>query len=63
MNWECALLCESLNDGSSRRGVWVDLPPGHYQFRFICDGKWMAVNHYPQINNEYGEANNWRVVE
>uniref|UniRef100_A0A183BVQ0 AMPK1_CBM domain-containing protein n=1 Tax=Globodera pallida TaxID=36090 RepID=A0A183BVQ0_GLOPA len=37
VNWECALLCEPFPERPSRRGLWLDLPPGRYEFRFLRD--------------------------
>uniref|UniRef100_A0A915ECC3 AMP-activated protein kinase glycogen-binding domain-containing protein n=1 Tax=Ditylenchus dipsaci TaxID=166011 RepID=A0A915ECC3_9BILA len=63
VSWECALLCTPLPDDASRRGVWIDLPPGRHQFRFIRDGSWFTASEYSQENNEFGGTNNWLSVE
>jgi len=60
VNWECALLCERIGE---KFGVWVDLPMGRHEFRFLADGEWHTAANYSQAANEYGEPNNWLNVE
>ncbi|KAI1722969.1 glycogen recognition site of AMP-activated protein kinase domain-containing protein [Ditylenchus destructor] len=59
LNWECALVCERLPDDPNRRGIWVEIPAGRHQFRFLRDGQWHTASNYPQEYNEFGGSNNW----
>ncbi|KAL3079023.1 hypothetical protein niasHS_014805 [Heterodera schachtii] len=63
VNWECALLCEQIPEKPSRRGIWLDLPPGRYEFRFLRDGLWHTERKYGECWNEHGTKNNWINVE
>lgn len=61
VNWECALICDKVD--ADKFGVWVDIPPGRYEFCFLVDGKWTICDQYPTIANEFGTQNNWRFIE
>lgn len=63
MNWECAILCEKLTENPSKSGIWIDLPPGHHEFRFIKNGRWTTDPDYGHTCNEFGDANNWIKIE
>uniref|UniRef100_A0A914H272 AMP-activated protein kinase glycogen-binding domain-containing protein n=1 Tax=Globodera rostochiensis TaxID=31243 RepID=A0A914H272_GLORO len=63
VNWECALLCEPFPERPSRRGLWLDLPPGRYEFRFLRDGFWHTESGYAECWSEHGTKNNWMNVE
>jgi len=65
LNWECALLCDKPPEHGpqTRRGTWVDLPPGRYEFRFLIDGQWKTDEKYQICYNDYGTVNNWHIVE
>uniref|UniRef100_A0A183V2N7 AMPK1_CBM domain-containing protein n=1 Tax=Toxocara canis TaxID=6265 RepID=A0A183V2N7_TOXCA len=63
VNWECALLCDNFDKENSKFGVWVDIPPGRYEFLFIVDGEWKTCDGYPTVTNEFGSQNNWRYID
>ncbi len=50
-------------NGRRKLGVWVELPLGLHEFRFVTVGVWCAMPNYPRAPNEYGETNNWMTVE
>lgn len=56
-------MCEKSAKNPLKVGCWIDLPPGHHQFRFIKSGKWQTAADYGHICNEFGEANNWINVD
>ena len=45
---------------------WVaelTLPPGHYEYRYVVDGKWVCDSRSPkQVPNPYGSFNSVMVV-
>ncbi|KAF7637107.1 AMPK1_CBM domain-containing protein, partial [Meloidogyne graminicola] len=57
LNWECALICNEIDE--NKKGVWLDLPVGHYEFCFIKEGKFYTENLYNDCWNEFGTKNNW----
>jgi len=59
VNWECALLCRSESNLSGRHVVWVELPPGRHEFRFLVNGRWTTADNYSQLTNEFGDRNNF----
>lgn len=59
-NWECALLMRRGEDGTWY--VWVDLPTGRHEFRFIKMPVWFTSSKYARCTNDYGEENNWMLV-
>uniref|UniRef100_A0A914V1Q8 AMP-activated protein kinase glycogen-binding domain-containing protein n=1 Tax=Plectus sambesii TaxID=2011161 RepID=A0A914V1Q8_9BILA len=63
VNWECGMMCTATGDGSDRKGVWVDLPRGRYEFRFLVDGEWRTASDFPTCPNDFGSENNWRFVD
>ncbi|OZC08018.1 hypothetical protein X798_05014 [Onchocerca flexuosa] len=63
VNWECFLLCQKLENDAEKFGVWVDIPPGRYEFVFIVDGHWTTSENYATCWNEHGTHNNWRNVD
>uniref|UniRef100_A0A0M3I7X1 AMPK1_CBM domain-containing protein n=1 Tax=Ascaris lumbricoides TaxID=6252 RepID=A0A0M3I7X1_ASCLU len=63
VNWECALLCDNFDKENGKFGVWVDIPPGRYEFLFIVDGEWTTCDGYPTVTNEFGSQNNWRYID
>jgi chromosome segregation ATPase len=60
-NWEFGLLCTMHDHG--KWGVWVDIPRGRHEFRFLVDGKWQVNWQFPTCPNPFGSDNNWRHVE
>uniref|UniRef100_A0A1I8EJ70 AMPK1_CBM domain-containing protein n=1 Tax=Wuchereria bancrofti TaxID=6293 RepID=A0A1I8EJ70_WUCBA len=63
VSWECFLLCQQLDNDTNRFGVWIDIPPGRYEFLFIVDGQWTISDNYEICWNEHGTHNNWRNVD
>ncbi|KAM3728086.1 Adventurous-gliding motility protein [Dirofilaria immitis] len=63
VSWECCLLCQKLENDADKFGVWVDIPPGRYEFLFIVDGQWRTSENYATCWNEHGTHNNWRHVD
>jgi len=65
VNWEVAVLMKLVHEehGRKKMGIWVHLPLGKHEFRFITNGQWKAVSNYPVITNEFGESNNCMEVE
>ena len=58
----------SFNDWDPRRtpmrktpsGAWktaVALAPGHYEYRFVVDGKWISDPKAPSVTNAFGGTN------
>ncbi|KHJ40370.1 hypothetical protein D918_09562, partial [Trichuris suis] len=60
-NWECALLMHRRNDGTWY--LWVDVPAGRHEFRFMQDGQWHSSRDYNCCWNDYGSDNNWVVID
>src|SRR2546421_8851242 len=63
----------TFNDWDPRRtplrkrpdGNWttkVKLAPGHYEYRFVVDGKWISDPKAPSITNPFGGTNSVRDV-
>ncbi|CAG9533825.1 unnamed protein product [Cercopithifilaria johnstoni] len=63
VSWECFLLCQQLDNNDDKFGVWIDIPPGRYEFLFVVDGQWTISDNYEICWNEYGTHNNWRHVD
>uniref|UniRef100_A0A0R3RXD9 AMPK1_CBM domain-containing protein n=1 Tax=Elaeophora elaphi TaxID=1147741 RepID=A0A0R3RXD9_9BILA len=63
VSWECFLLCQKLDNDTDKFGVWVDVPPGRYEFVFVVDGQWTISDNYGSCWNEHGTHNNWRYVD
>lgn len=62
VNWECSLTCDKFDEDQCKFGVWVDIPPGRYEFCFVVDGQWTTCDQYPTVTNEFGSRNNWRYI-
>uniref|UniRef100_A0A0N5APD8 5'-AMP-activated protein kinase subunit beta-1 n=1 Tax=Syphacia muris TaxID=451379 RepID=A0A0N5APD8_9BILA len=62
VNWECSLTCDCFDKDQGKFGVWVDIPPGRYEFRFVVDGNWTTCENYPVVPNDFGSLNNWRYI-
>jgi hypothetical protein len=39
----------------------LDLAPGRYEYRYVCDGEWLCDPNAPCVPNEHGSENS--VVE
>ncbi|VDK53640.1 unnamed protein product [Anisakis simplex] len=63
VNWECALVCNKFDEANGKFGVWVDIPPGRYEFLFVVDGEWKTSELYPTVPNDFGSQNNWRYID
>ncbi|EFO22659.1 hypothetical protein LOAG_05829 [Loa loa] len=63
VSWECFLSCQQLDNDADKFGVWVDIPPGRYEFLFVVDGHWALSDNYATCWNEHGTHNNWRHVD
>uniref|UniRef100_A0A915Q4C3 AMP-activated protein kinase glycogen-binding domain-containing protein n=1 Tax=Setaria digitata TaxID=48799 RepID=A0A915Q4C3_9BILA len=63
VSWECFLQCQKLDNDADKFGVWVDIPPGRYEFVFVVDGNWATSENYATCWNEHGTHNNWRHVD
>nr|CAD2179325.1 unnamed protein product [Meloidogyne enterolobii] len=62
LNWECALICDSINGKPNKKGVLLELPKGRHEFCFICEGKWYTESLYEDCWNEFGTKNNWIII-
>jgi len=59
-NWQPINL-QKQKDGSFT--TELSLPPGTYQYKFICDGRWVAdPDNQRQAANPYGTTNSVAVV-